>query len=158
MKCAVENGTNRRVALKILNSEESWRFSQVKNESSILKELDHPNVIKFEFLPATLYKKKSGEEITRDIIVTELTKCDLFNVILASTKTRRKGLSEKITRAFFRQLVEAVEYCHGKGVVHRDIKPENILLDAEYNVKLANFRCATILDSKQHLTRTGTRR
>ena len=130
----------------------------MKNESSILKELDHPNVIKCEFLPATRYKKKSGEEITRDIIVTELTKCDFFNVISASAKTRGKGLSEKITRAFFRQLVEAVEYCHGKGVVHRDIKPENILLDAEYNVKLANFRWATILDSKQHFTTVGTQR
>ncbi|KFB34789.1 hypothetical protein ZHAS_00000200 [Anopheles sinensis] len=48
-------------------------------------------------------------------------------------------LSEPTARAWFRQLVSAVQYCHQKGVVHRDLKLDYILLDREWNIKLADF-------------------
>lgn len=150
-------GTVREVALKILEGDVS---KELEKEIAILKELDHPNVIKFiDFYPGSRYKKKKGTEIVRNIIVMEFaSQGDFFNIILATVKRRRSGLSERTTRTLFHQMVNAVEYCHDKGVVHRDIKPENILLDAKYNVKLADFGWATRLDSKKHLTRAGTKR
>lgn len=38
-----------------------------------------------------------------------------------------------------RQLVSALKYMHGSGVVHRDVKLENILIDDDFNIKLADF-------------------
>jgi 5'-AMP-activated protein kinase catalytic alpha subunit len=35
-----------------------------------------------------------------------------------------------------KQLFEAVNYCHSKGVCHRDLKPENVLLDSKNGDKL----------------------
>ncbi|EMP32890.1 MAP/microtubule affinity-regulating kinase 3 [Chelonia mydas] len=37
------------------------------------------------------------------------------------------------------QIVSAVQYCHQKHIVHRDLKAENLLLDADMNIKIADF-------------------
>ena len=48
-------------------------------------------------------------------------------------------MAEREARAKFRQIVSAVQYCHQKKIVHRDLKAENLLLDAQMNVKIADF-------------------
>lgn len=48
-------------------------------------------------------------------------------------------MKEKDARHKFRQIVSAVEYCHARGVIHRDLKAENLLLDADMNIKIADF-------------------
>lgn len=44
-----------------------------------------------------------------------------------------------MARHFFQQLLEAVEYCHKKGYSHGDLKLNNMLLDENFNIKLADF-------------------
>uniref|UniRef100_A0A673I911 non-specific serine/threonine protein kinase n=1 Tax=Sinocyclocheilus rhinocerous TaxID=307959 RepID=A0A673I911_9TELE len=48
-------------------------------------------------------------------------------------------MKEREARAKFRQIVSAVQYCHQKHIVHRDLKAENLLLDADMNIKIADF-------------------
>nr|CDS23869.1 serine:threonine protein kinase [Echinococcus granulosus] len=59
---------------------------------------------------------------------------ELFEYLVSNGRMR-----EKDARIKFRQIVSAVQYCHQKNIVHRDLKAENLLLDADYNIKLADF-------------------
>lgn len=54
------------------------------------------------------------------------------------------GMSEKLARRYWRQLLDGLSYLHRRGVAHRDIKPENLLLDAQDNIKISDFGLATV--------------
>ncbi|TFL03539.1 kinase-like domain-containing protein, partial [Pterulicium gracile] len=51
------------------------------------------------------------------------------------------GKNEEVKKLFL-QLIDAVSFCHEKGVFHRDLKPDNVLLDGEGNMLLADFGLA----------------
>ncbi|XP_015168293.1 CBL-interacting serine/threonine-protein kinase 3-like isoform X2 [Solanum tuberosum] len=72
---------------------------------------------------------------TKIFIVLEfVTGGELFDKIVNHGR-----MHEKEARKYFQQLINAVDYCHSRGVYHRDLKPENLLLDASGNLKVSDF-------------------
>jgi serine/threonine protein kinase len=97
---------------------------------------DHPNVIKIvEYEPEGVYIKANGETFPIIYIVLELAPGgELFDMVCNTGR-----FNDRITRFYFRQLIEALAYVHSRGITHRDLKPENLLLDENLNLKIADF-------------------
>ncbi|CAB1099358.1 unnamed protein product [Ectocarpus sp. CCAP 1310/34] len=56
-------------------------------------------------------------------------------------------------------MLSALEMCHSTGIAHRDIKPENILLDNNFQLKMADFGLSSIMEDENGVcyTECGTR-
>eukprot|EP01028_Stygiella_incarcerata_P011279 TRINITY_DN62_c0_g1_i1.p1 TRINITY_DN62_c0_g1~~TRINITY_DN62_c0_g1_i1.p1 ORF type:complete len:508 (-),score=123.69 TRINITY_DN62_c0_g1_i1:259-1782(-) len=141
VKVAQHDKTGHRVAVKIINREKiksSQVDKKIKREISILKLFKHPHVIR-------LYEVI--ETMTDIFLIMEyVSGGELFDYIVSRGK-----LTEDDARRFFQQIVSGVEYCHLFRVAHRDLKPENLLLDAEKNVKIADFGLSNIMNDGEFL-------
>ncbi|XP_055866728.1 serine/threonine-protein kinase SIK2-like isoform X2 [Biomphalaria glabrata] len=60
-------------------------------------------------------------------------------------------MSEPEARKKFWQILSAVEYCHNHRIVHRDLKAENLLLDANMNIKIADFGFGNFFEPNEQL-------
>ncbi|XP_029302102.1 MAP/microtubule affinity-regulating kinase 4 isoform X1 [Cottoperca gobio] len=120
--------TGREVAIKIIDKTQLNPTSLQKlfREVRIMKTLNHPNIVKlFEVIET---------EKTLYLIMEYASGGEVFDYLVSHGR-----MKEKEARAKFRQIVSAVHYCHLKNIVHRDLKAENLLLDADSNIKIADF-------------------
>ena len=111
-----------------------------KEEINILKQLDHPYILK-------LYE--IYEDKTRFFVVTELCKGgELFDELI-----ERGKYGERDAASALRQILQAIAYCHSKNITHRDLKPENILIDKELNnsLKIIDFGAGTLFEKGKKL-------
>ena len=66
-------------------------------------------------------------------------------------------LSEAQVLELARQLLDALAYCHSKGVFHRDIKPQNVIVSPEGRATLVDFGLVKLCDPHDDRTRTAIR-
>jgi len=98
-----------------------WDASAHRNVVSMLKIIDGPDCI--------------------FVILEYCPEGDLFyNITECGQYVGKDDLAKRV----FLQILDAVEFCHSRGIYHRDLKPENVLVkDHGETVKLADFGLAT---------------
>lgn len=124
LESAEDAGRKSKFAIKVI--ERSRVDEKVQREIANQRSLDNQHIIKLVDVIET-------DEVV--CLVTEYApKGDLFDYIV-----RHGKLDENEGRRIFGQLIAGVGYCHENMVVHRDLKPENVLMDSDYNIKIADF-------------------
>ncbi|XP_042175771.1 serine/threonine-protein kinase SIK2 isoform X2 [Oncorhynchus tshawytscha] len=116
------------VAIKIIDKTRlnPSNLEKIYREVQIMKLLNHPHIIK-------LYQVMETKDML--YIVTEYAKNgEMFDYLTSNGR-----MSEDEAQKKFGQILTAVDYCHRHHIVHRDLKTENLLLDANMNIKLADF-------------------
>lgn len=136
---AVHLATNELRAIKVIFKRKcsSNHQENIFKEIRIMRELDHPNIVK-------VYEYFHDDHFI--FIVMELIHGgELFERIM-----KVHHFSERKAAEIFQQILTAVNYLHANKVVHRDLKPENILFDGEI-IKIIDFSNSSKLKPSQKL-------
>lgn len=98
-------------------------------EISLLKELDHPNVVRL-----------------LDVVHSNNKLFLVFEYLLQDLKKymddSQQLLPVSLVKSYLHQLLKGISYCHAHRILHRDLKPQNLLIDAKGYIKLADFGLA----------------
>jgi eukaryotic-like serine/threonine-protein kinase len=109
-------------------------------EIKVQASLSHPNI-------ASLHTAfRVGNQL---LMVMEFIEGESLRTVIT---TRGATISESV--GYVREVLKALSYAHGRGVVHRDIKPGNIMIARGGQVKLLDFGLASAVKGTQ-LTRSG---
>jgi serine/threonine protein kinase len=126
--------TKRMVAIKVVPLEYVLKRQGEFNEARVHAAAKHPHIVRFE---------RSFTDGRNLYMLMELCTNSCVRKFLRTNQCTT--LTHDNTRTVVWQLLDAVNYLHQHNVVHRDIKPANILLDENFQVKLADFGFATRL-------------
>eukprot|EP00656_Telonema_subtile_P035313 TRINITY_DN39293_c0_g1_i2.p1 TRINITY_DN39293_c0_g1~~TRINITY_DN39293_c0_g1_i2.p1 ORF type:complete len:297 (-),score=65.50 TRINITY_DN39293_c0_g1_i2:258-1148(-) len=124
-----EHGTILALKRIRLDSEDEGVPCTAIREISLLKELNHPNIVR-------LY----------DVIHTEKKLTLVFEFLDQDLKKYIDSVNGKVPamqiKSFLYQLLRGINYCHQHLILHRDLKPQNLLINDEGELKLADFGLA----------------
>jgi serine/threonine protein kinase len=132
---AKDTRLGRDVAIKVLPQEfaaSPERMARFEREAKVLASLNHPNI-------ASIYGSEDSDG-NRALIM------ELVSGPTLADRLERRWLPLDEALPMAKQIAEALEYAHERGVVHRDLKPANIKLTNDDSVKILDFGLAKVME------------
>lgn len=130
----------------ILRADIAKDIKLLEEELFILKQVDHPNIVKFH--------QSFIDYRYVHIVMEYCTGGELFDRIVSAHKFTEKHACE-----IMEQMLSAVKHLHEHGIVHRDLKPENFLMSDTSEgaeVKLIDFGLSKRFSNKEQLNKMKT--
>lgn len=112
-------------------------YRRISFEQEVLGQFDHP-----------LLPKLRAVVSTERIVGYAIDYCPGRDLNSLRKKQTEKMFSDDIIRFYAAELVLALEYLHGLGIVYRDLKPENVMIQEDGHIMLVDFDLSTKLSSK----------
>jgi eukaryotic-like serine/threonine-protein kinase len=128
---ATDTKLGRDVALKVLPeafAADAGRMARFAREAQLLASLNHPHIAAIHGLEESAGTRALAMELVEGPTLAE--------------RIAAGALSVEEALPIARQMAEALEYAHERGVVHRDLKPANVKLTPDGNVKILDFGLA----------------
>jgi serine/threonine protein kinase len=135
------------IALKIMNESKPGEVEQMElmnTELDMMDRLEHKHIVNQKDYGEAWYKKKNAERRVKFIALEICQGGELFDFICHGG-----AFSEPVARHFFKQFMEGLKHCHDTGITHRDLKPENLLLTSDFDLKIADFGFASMIEKNQ---------
>ena len=130
--------TKQKVAIKIIKLDPKIFEKEIK----ILNLIHHNNIVNIiSSGEGPIIKEGIKSENYKYIVLEYAEKGDLFDYVFFP----QSGFGEKIGKAIFKEILIGINSVHENNVAHRDLKMENIMLDKDFNIKIADFGFATLL-------------
>ena len=127
-----------RFAMKILNPDKRFRRF-IKAEVESLSMIKHPHIV--NIIEHGEGVRGEAEQPFQYILLELAANGSMFEYVAKAGR-----FEELYARHFFAQLMSGINYLHSAGLVHRDLKPENLLLDDCFNLKIADFGFAELIE------------
>lgn len=124
-----EKGTGHLYAIKILKKDVIIQKDEVAHtltENRVLRTTNHP------FLISLKYSFQTADRLC--FVMEYVNGGELFFHL-----SRERFFSEDRTRFYGAEIISALGYLHGQGIIYRDLKLENLLLDKDGHIKIADF-------------------
>ncbi|OMJ68906.1 hypothetical protein SteCoe_33507 [Stentor coeruleus] len=128
-------------AIKLIHKDRIKEYETFTTEFTILKDLDHPNIVNIiETFETDLYCF---------VVLEYCSGGELFHKLC-----KQKTFSEQQAAKVMKSLISAVMYCHNHGICHRDLKPENCLYltsSEDSDLKIIDFGLSVAVTEEQIL-------
>jgi hypothetical protein len=117
---------------------------QFQQEATILARMTHAHLVRV----TDFFEEAGNAYLVMDFVEGRS---------LADRIEKEGALSEEEVLIWADQLLSALDYCHGQGVLHRDIKPQNVIIRSDGQAVLVDFGLVKLWDPSAPQTRTVMR-
>lgn len=132
----------RNVAIKVIDAtyqaDAEYR-ARFEREAQAIAQLEHPHIVR-------LYRY--GEISGLFYMAMQYVEGRDLKAVLAEYRQQERTIPPEQASRIIREVCQALDYAHSKGIIHRDVKPSNIMIDVYGHAYLTDFGLALLADTE----------